>query len=109
VQWSEPSRDLAIVEPCRLRHFGTFLHGKDGLSFTGWGRFLRELPAPFRQDAPLTKPFSGADENVLKQRRPTFPVHQTTGIVMLTRLLNAIYREFLSAAVPGIIREGARR
>jgi hypothetical protein len=110
VQWSEPSRDLAIVEPCRLRHFGPFLHGKDGLSFTGWAVFFAScFTAPSRQDVHLTKPFSGADENVLKQRRPTFPVHQTTGIVMLTRLLNAIYRKFLSAAVPGIIREGARR
>jgi hypothetical protein len=101
---------LAIVEPCRLRHFGTFLHGKDGLSFTGWGHFLRELRhRSFSSGCPPTKPFSGADENVLKQRRPTFPSHQTTGIVILTRLLNAIYREILSAAVPGIVRERARR
>jgi hypothetical protein len=36
-------------------------------------------------------------------RRPT------TGIAMLALILNAIYRILLSAAVPGIVREGARR
>ena len=49
------------------------------------------------------KPFSGADENVLKQRRPTFPVNQTMGIVMLALILNAIYRKFLTIALPGIV------
>jgi len=55
------------------------------------------------------KPFSGADENVLKQRRPTFPANQTMGIVMLALILNAIYRKFLTTALPGIVRQGARR
>ena len=91
-----------------IRHLS---YGKEGLSFTGWGRFSLRVasPLPLVRNAPLTKPFSGADENVLKQRRPTFPNHQTTGIVILTRLLNAIYREIVSAAVPGIVRERARR
>jgi len=66
-------------------------------------------PAHDRWDSSLTKPFSGADENVLKQRRPTFPRPPNTGIIILTRLLDAIYREFRSAAVPGIVRERARR
>ena len=46
---------------------------KDGLSFTGWGRFLRELPHRSSSGSPLTKPFSGADENVLKQKAAYLP------------------------------------
>jgi len=55
------------------------------------------------------KPFSGADENVLKQRRPTFPVNQIMGIVMLALILNAIYRKFLTTALPGMVPQGAKR
>jgi len=55
------------------------------------------------------KPFSGADENVLKQRRLIFPVNQTMGIVMLALILNAIYRKFITTALPGIASQGARR
>jgi hypothetical protein len=90
--------------------FGTFLMARTASASPAGAVFFAScLTAPSRQDAPLTKPFSGADENVLKQRRPTFPNHETTGIVILTRLLNAIYREIVSAAVPGIVRERARR
>jgi hypothetical protein len=46
------------------------------------GRAYDALTAP-RSDAPrhrgATKPFSQADEKVLKQRRPSVPVAQTTG------------------------------
>jgi hypothetical protein len=30
------------------------------------------------------------------------------GIVMLALILNAIYREFLTASLPGIVRQGAK-
>ena len=90
--------------------FGIKFQGKhNGLSLLPAGAvsFASCLRSP-SSGYPLKKPFSGADENVLKQRRPTF-LYQATGIVMLARILNAIYREFLSAAVPGIVHEGARR
>jgi hypothetical protein len=37
------------------------------------------------------------------------PVNQTTGIVMLALILNAIYRQFIKAALPGMASQGARR
>lgn len=50
-----------------------------------------------------------SDENILKQKAAYLPHPPNTGIAMLALILNAIYRIFLSAAVPGIVREGARR
>ena len=57
----------------------------------------------------MKKPFSGRDETILKQRRPSFPSNKATGIVMLAVILNAFYRQFLATALPGLVRHGAIR
>ena len=57
----------------------------------------------------MKKPFSGGDETLLKQRRLSFPSNKTTGIVMLAVILNALYRQFLATALPGLVRHGAIR
>jgi hypothetical protein len=57
----------------------------------------------------VKKPFSGRDETILKQRRPSFPSNKATGIVMLAVILNAFYRQFLATALPGLVRHGAIR
>ena len=59
--------------------------------------------------SPATKPFWGTDENVLKQKAAYGARVNERGSTMLALILNAIYRILLSAAVPGIVREGARR
>jgi hypothetical protein len=51
---------------------------------------------------------SERDEKVLKQRRPMIPLNQKRGLVMLAIILNAIYRQFITATLPGI-RLGTRR
>jgi len=89
--------------------FGTFLMARTASASPAGADFLCELPhRSFSSGCP--------DETIFRRRRKRpetkaayLPQPPNHGIVILTRLLNAIYREILSAAVPGIIRERARR
>jgi hypothetical protein len=56
-----------------------------------------------------TKPFWGTDENVLKQKAAYAGVVNQRGSTMLALILNAIYREFLKAALPGMASNEASR
>jgi hypothetical protein len=58
--------------------------------------------------SPATKPFWGTDENILKKAGYPAGVNQR-GSTMLALILNAIYRQFLKAALPGMANKGARR
>ena len=59
--------------------------------------------------SPATKPFWGTDENILKQKA-AYPARvNQRGSTMLAFILNAIYRQFLKAALPGMANKGARR
>jgi hypothetical protein len=53
------------------------------------------------------KPFFGADENVLKQSQPILTIDEIVGIGMLALILRAIYRKFITTALPGVFRQGA--
>jgi hypothetical protein len=56
------------------------------------------------------KPFFPDREVVPQQRRPIpcSPIKQR-GSIMVALILNAIYREFLKSALPGMATVGARR
>ena len=56
-----------------------------------------------------TKPFWGTDENVLKQKAAYDGGVNQRGSIMLALILNAIYRQFLKAALPGMANKGAQR
>jgi hypothetical protein len=55
-----------------------------------------------------TKPFSVANEAALKQRWPMLPQLKQRGSIMLPLILNAVYGEFLKAALAGMTRRWAR-
>jgi hypothetical protein len=57
--------------------------------------------------APATKPFWGTDENILKQKAAYAAEVNQRGSTMLALILNAIYRQFLKAALPGMANKGA--
>ena len=59
--------------------------------------------------SPATKPFWGTDENVLKQKAAYGARVNERGSTMLALILNAIYRQFLKAALPGMANKGAWR
>jgi hypothetical protein len=56
---------------------------------------------------PATKPFWGTDENILKQEAAYAAEVNQRGSTMLALILNAIYRQFLKAALPGMANKGA--
>jgi hypothetical protein len=55
------------------------------------------------------KPFSPDREVVPQQTRPTIVSYEKRGAIMLALILNAIYRQFLKAALPGMATLGVRR
>ncbi len=59
--------------------------------------------------SPATKPFWGTDENILKQKAAYRARVNQRGSTMLALILNAIYRQFLKAALPGMANKGAWR
>jgi hypothetical protein len=61
-------------------------------------------------------PFRFSVETIFRRRRKRsetkaayLPISQITGIVMLALILNAIYRKFLTTALPGMVPQGAKR
>jgi hypothetical protein len=65
--------------------------------------------------APLT-PFRFSVETIFRRRRKrpetkaTYsPINQTMGIAMLALILNAIYRKFLTTALPGFVPQEVSR
>jgi hypothetical protein len=55
------------------------------------------------------KPFSWFGEDILKRTGALIvPGSQQRGTIMLVLILNAIYRQFLRAALPGISRQGGK-
>ena len=55
------------------------------------------------------KPFSWFGEDILKRTGALIvPGFQQRGAIMLVLILNAIYHQFLRAALPGISRQGGK-
>ena len=90
---------MIVVKPDKGRHLDE-----------GGRTSVNGLPSPLlvRMHPGATKPFSLADEAALKQRGTTLLADQQRGSIMLALLLNAIYRRFLNAALPGMASQGAR-
>jgi hypothetical protein len=55
------------------------------------------------------KPFSWFGEDILKRTGALIATgFQQRGAIMLVLILNAIYRQFLRATLPGISRQGGK-
>jgi hypothetical protein len=57
----------------------------------------------------LMKPFSPTAKSSRNSRDLPSDLIKQRGSIMLALILNAIYRQFLKAALPGMARLGARR
>ena len=57
----------------------------------------------------MTKPFSWGGEDILKRTSALIDLIKQWGAIMAVFILNAIYRQFLRAAVPGISSQEAKR
>jgi hypothetical protein len=63
---------------------------------------------PFALAPVRTKPFSEFSEVTRKQTSARITLTNQRGAIMLAVILNAIYRQFIRAALPGISRQGGK-